>query len=209
MGIFNSLIDLGEALHDLARDQSAWSQRTFGTDAERGPIGALKHLQKEAKEAEQACIMNAGPGGDRGIIAEEMADCLLLLLDASRRAGFTPLELLRAAEQKMAINKARVWLKTVGDVPTEHVREINTGIAHPIAITPGIFLHDYYPLGTTAERLGLAPGDTVAVRTDSGALLSFTVSDAPWLMAGGTWALGLDGIAGGYLLERVVGKRKQ
>lgn len=114
--------ELGEALGELARDQGKWSQETFGTDAERGPIGALKHLAKEAVEAEQAVIMNSGIGGDRGIIAEELADCFLLILDASRRAGFTAFELIQAAEQKMEINKRRVWPKTVGDVPTEHAK---------------------------------------------------------------------------------------
>ena len=114
---------IGDALNDLVRDQSAWSQATFGTDAERGPIGALKHLAKEAVEAEQAVFMNHGLGGDRGIIAEELADCLLLILDATRRAGFTPIELIRAAELKMVTNKRRVWPKTVGDVPSEHAKE--------------------------------------------------------------------------------------
>ncbi|AMV29310.1 hypothetical protein VT84_33250 [Gemmata sp. SH-PL17] len=114
---------IGDALNDLVRDQGAWSQATFGADAERGPIGALKHLAKEAAEAEMAFIMNNCVGGDRGIIAEELADCFLLILDASRRAGFTPIELIRAAEQKMVTNKRRVWPKTVGDVPSEHVKE--------------------------------------------------------------------------------------
>ncbi len=115
---------LGLALRDLADDQSAWSQATFGADSERGPVGALKHLAKEAVEAEMAFVMNDCIGGDRGMIAEELADCLLLILDASRRAGFSPLQLIRAAEHKMAINKSRKWPKTTGDVPSEHIREI-------------------------------------------------------------------------------------
>lgn len=115
-------LDEALAFFALARDQSEWSQATFGTDQERGPIGALKHLAKEAVEAQQAVVMNSDIGGDRGIIAEELADCLLLILDATRRAGFTPFELLKAAEEKMAVNKRRVWPKTVGDVPTEHLK---------------------------------------------------------------------------------------
>ncbi len=115
-------MELGAALGDLATDQAAWSQATFGSDAERGPIGALKHLAKEAREAEIACVMNLGIGGDRGIIAEELADCLLLILDAARRSGLTPLQLIRAAQSKMAVNKARTWPKPTSDEPVEHVR---------------------------------------------------------------------------------------
>src|SRR5688500_7375797 len=61
-------------IHQLWLDQAEWSQATFGSDDERGPIGALKHLAKEAVEAQ------AAPDDE-----EEYADCLLLILDAARR----------------------------------------------------------------------------------------------------------------------------
>lgn len=106
-------LELGELLRTLAADQSEWSQATFGTDAERGPIGTLKHLEKEAREA-----MNAPHD------AEEYADCLLLVLDASRRAGMTVADLLRSAHAKMRINKLRKWPKNPDPTrPTEHIRE--------------------------------------------------------------------------------------
>ncbi len=105
------LIETGEALRDLARDHAAWSQATFGSDLERGPIGPLKHLEKEAREAQ------ANPDD-----AEEYADCLLLLLDAARRAGIKPLELIRAAQAKLEINRGRQWSLPVSDEPVEHVR---------------------------------------------------------------------------------------
>ena len=53
----------------------------------------------------------------------ELADCLILLLDASRRAGVKPLPLIKAAQAKMKVNKARAWPKPVSDEPVEHVRE--------------------------------------------------------------------------------------
>ncbi len=102
---------MGWALDDLARDQAEWSQATFGKDSDRGPIGALKHLEKEARECQAAPT-------DR----EEYADCLLLLLDAARRAGISPCGLIRAAQAKMVVNKARTWPKPVDDTPVEHVR---------------------------------------------------------------------------------------
>ena len=53
----------------------------------------------------------------------ELADCLLLLLDASRRAGIKPMGLFRLAEKKMAINKKRAWPKASADEPVEHTKE--------------------------------------------------------------------------------------
>jgi hypothetical protein len=84
-------MDLGEALHNLAADHAKWSQETFGTDAERSSIGPLKHLEKEATDA------------------KEYADCFLLVLDASRRAGISPLELIKIAHLKLDENKLRGW----------------------------------------------------------------------------------------------------
>jgi NTP pyrophosphatase (non-canonical NTP hydrolase) len=122
--------NLGVALYDLAEDQASWSQAAFGSDAERGPIGALKHLAKEAHEAEEAALavrtlkeMNTEPCATLGQLHEELADCLLLILDASRRSGMTPLQLIQAAQAKMLVNKLRAWPKPQDDTPVEHVRE--------------------------------------------------------------------------------------
>lgn len=112
-----AVVDMGIELYDLAENQSGWSQATFGTDEERGPTGALRHLAKEAAEAEEAVA-----SGDSAKVKEELADCFLLILDAARRAGVKPLGLIRAAQKKMAINRQRTWPRPVDDMPVEHVR---------------------------------------------------------------------------------------
>ena len=112
MGFFHTIVEAGEVLYDLARDQSEWSQATFGTDAERGPMGALKHLEREAREAQE-----------NPTEPEEYADCFLLILDAARRAGIKPTELMRHALAKMEINKARSWPKPTSDEPVEHIKD--------------------------------------------------------------------------------------
>lgn len=91
--------------------QAEWSRATFGSDMERGPAGALKHLAKEVAEAQKSPddIM-------------EYVDCLFLTFDASRRAGFSYDELLAAAWRKLEINKARKWSKPTSDEPVEHDR---------------------------------------------------------------------------------------
>jgi len=88
-----------------------WSQTTFGTDAERGAIGPLKHLEKEAREAQEA------------LDPVEIADCLFLVFDAARRRGLTLDQLLDAAEWKLEVNKMRKWNKPTSVEPVEHVRE--------------------------------------------------------------------------------------
>jgi ParB family chromosome partitioning protein len=112
MSYAEKLAEMGQAVYDLADDQSRWSQHTFGSDVVRGPLGALRHLEKEAREAQEA------PSDPM-----EYADCLLLLLDASRRAGISPLQLFRLGQQKMTVNRARVWPAPQGDLPVEHVKE--------------------------------------------------------------------------------------
>lgn len=93
--------------------QSQWSQSVFGTDAERGPLGPLKHLAKEAVEAQ------ADPTD-----LSEFVDCLFLRFDATRRAGFAYDELVAAAWAKLEVNKARKWAApTKGDEAVEHVRD--------------------------------------------------------------------------------------
>lgn len=48
------VLDFVDDFTRLNSELSEWSQKTFGSDDERGPIGALKHLAKEAKEAAEA-----------------------------------------------------------------------------------------------------------------------------------------------------------
>ena len=79
------------------------------------PMGALKHLAKEAVEAQDAI-------GDPVKFAEECADCFLLILDAARRGGIKPLELIIHAQNKMEVNKTRAWPAPTSDEPVEHIR---------------------------------------------------------------------------------------
>lgn len=144
-------IMLGLSLTALVEDHREWSDTTLGTPAERGPIGALKHLQKEAVEAEGAArtlkeqaaqpwwadsvesdsaIANAKENYIARLTSDfrsELADCLLLLLDANRRAGFSILEMVEAAQAKMIVNRTRTYPKPTSDVPSEHVREPELG----------------------------------------------------------------------------------
>jgi hypothetical protein len=96
-------------------NQSEWSQLTFGTDSERGPVGGLRHLIKEADEA----IRSIGTPEFLG----EIGDCFALTLDAARRGGVSLSKLIEQVNRKLAINKKRTWQKLTSDEPVEHVRE--------------------------------------------------------------------------------------
>lgn len=101
-------------LFDLAWQREAeFSDRAFGLPTERGPRGPLKHLAKEAMEA------HANPDD-----LEEYADCFMLAIDAPRRAGFTPEQLLRAVLVKIEKCKQRTWPRRSGDADeaVEHER---------------------------------------------------------------------------------------
>ncbi len=88
------------ALASLEREQirhehAKWSDSTFGCV---GPIGPLKHLSKEAREA-------AAEPDD----LSEWADMQFLLWDALRRAGISDAEINVAMEDKLKINMERQW----------------------------------------------------------------------------------------------------
>lgn len=72
-----------------------WSDRQFGNV---GPVGPLKHLAKEANEAAEA------PDD-----ISEFADILMLVWDATRRAGFSDEQLAEAVAEKLERNKRRAW----------------------------------------------------------------------------------------------------
>lgn len=118
---------MSTAVKDLQQfwnEHAEWSQATFGTDAERGPIGPAKHLKKEIDEVLEhlESKQELGPG----YVLEELADCLFLLFDTARRAGFTLTQLTGMAFWKLAKNKTRVWVRNPdSDMPIEHARGIN------------------------------------------------------------------------------------
>jgi len=100
-----------KTMRDFWNEQAVWSRKTFGSDDERGPVGPLKHLQKEIQE----CLDN--PTDDM-----EYVDMVFLIFDAARRKGFTFSTLTKKCFEKLEINKQRQWNKPTSDAPVEHIR---------------------------------------------------------------------------------------
>ncbi len=127
--------------------QRQWSKFVFGSRADRGPAGPVKHLKKEVDEvldsihdAEyvQGEVSHAIKVGDAGLrdhhigrlavrresLLEELADCLFLVFDACWRADFGPTDIRRMLTAKLVANRSRTWqTPSSPDEPVEHVRE--------------------------------------------------------------------------------------
>lgn len=85
-----------------------WSDRQFGNV---GPVGPLKHLAKEANEAAEA------PDD-----ISEFADIIMLVWDATRRAGITDEQLAMAVAEKLERNKRRQWGAVKDGEPCHHLK---------------------------------------------------------------------------------------
>lgn len=121
-------------------EQADFSELTFGSSKDRGPLGALKHLEKEAKEAQAELEMieiftkrmqevnDLDPRVAESLTSkkhlhEEIVDCLFLTYDAARRSGMTFDDLYEGAFRKLEKNRKRKWqVPTSPDQPIEHVR---------------------------------------------------------------------------------------
>lgn len=88
-----------------------WSDATFGDRAKRGPVGALKHLAKEALEAAE----------DPADVSE-FVDCLFLFWDAAHRAGHSMEDIVEAGFRKLQVLHTRHYPETPEDEPAEHDR---------------------------------------------------------------------------------------
>lgn len=101
----------------LFDEVTAWAVDTFGPKESRGPLGTLAHLKEEADEAADEWKTGLVP-----LAHTELADCLILIIDAAHRMGLSADGLVRAAAAKMRVNRTRVYPKPVGDEVSRHVK---------------------------------------------------------------------------------------
>lgn len=98
-----------DPFHYVRNQHAEWSDRQFG---DIGPIGPLKHLSKEAIEAAEA------PDD-----ISEFADIIMLVWDATRRAGFSDEQLADAVAEKLERNKRRSWGIVKDGEPCHHLKK--------------------------------------------------------------------------------------
>lgn len=97
-----------DPLRFVRQAHAEWSDRQFGNV---GPVGPLKHLAKEAIEAAEA------PDD-----ISEFADIIMLVWDATRRAGFSDEQLAEAVAEKLERNKRRTWGRVTDGEPCHHLK---------------------------------------------------------------------------------------
>lgn len=92
-----------KSIFELEEDRFKWSSETF---PEASAIGSLQKLKEEVAEIEVNIT-----DGERDVM--EYADCLMCLFDSARRQKdpITIQEIFDAFEQKLEINKGRIWEK--------------------------------------------------------------------------------------------------
>lgn len=104
-------------LDRFQQDVGAWAEQTF-TRATDSSI--MAHLGREFKElrdlvARSECDIAISTDH----IAEETADCFLLLLHLAHRCGFS---LIDAADEKFTANRLRQWGQPDTEGVVEHLR---------------------------------------------------------------------------------------
>ena len=106
-------------LHKLIDIIADFRDRTFST-SQRNPA-IVKKLREEVDELIAA--FEDQDGSNRHKLLPEYADCLILLLDSLRTAGFSMDELISASFIKMEINNKRSWGNADENGIIRHIKE--------------------------------------------------------------------------------------
>lgn len=99
-------------LQKLQDDLCEWAEKTFGGGDRLVPV--IHHLKQEVKELL-----------DHPTNRMEFADCFILLLEAAQQAGLNTDDLIDAANEKLEINKKRVWGKPDENGVINHIEGLH------------------------------------------------------------------------------------
>jgi hypothetical protein len=121
-------------LDDIRREETEFSEKTFGPIPFTGP---LHHLKKEINEIIEATADDAADDENNASLIE-FADCLLLLINAFRirHPDLTTGTWLRACRNKIINNYKRTWPPVNAQGYAEHVREENISAAATTTAPP-------------------------------------------------------------------------
>jgi len=103
-------------LQQFMDDVHKWADEIFGK--ERTTLAPLYHLKKEVDEA-----ILAVKNESRDAVRIELADCFILILNATSKYGLTFENLFITAQNKMEANKKRQWGKPDKNGVVEHLKE--------------------------------------------------------------------------------------
>ena len=100
-----------KTIQELEADRFEWSIKMFPNAT---PRSSMLKLRSEVKEVlKEITRLEKLPDGDDGLydLSIEYADCLMCLFDSAGRAGVSVDEIFESFEEKLEINKNRVWKK--------------------------------------------------------------------------------------------------
>lgn len=123
-----------KTLKELLKEINDWQDSVF---TKATVWSAMEHLDREVKELRQSIYSNPTRESQEG----ELADVFLLLAGV---AHLLELDLEKAVEEKMTINRRRVWGHPDKDGVVEHIKEIT--YETPIEI-------DYSPEMDTIKKI--------------------------------------------------------
>ena len=89
-----------------------WANKTFNVHNQASAnVGCSRHLQEEAKELTESLADFFYRPHSKTLIAanDELADCVILVLQIAKRHGTGFKELFEAAKAKQNINETREW----------------------------------------------------------------------------------------------------
>lgn len=133
-----------EDLQKLMNEVAQWSDKTFSDGVFRGSraLPIARHLSREVDELSDAIKQGLPlhPTEKMGIkefedIKEELADCMMLLLDCSCHLGVNADELVTASFNKLEVNKNRVWGKPDSEGVVEHIEKNHLMSENPMTIS--------------------------------------------------------------------------
>jgi NTP pyrophosphatase (non-canonical NTP hydrolase) len=107
-----------KAIQEFQNDNAEWSLKTFGPSNTRSN---MLHLRDEVDEVITG-IENLKKYQDRQDVMTELADCFILLLQATDNFGMPFQDLFERAKDKMIINKQRTWHKPDAQGRCFHVK---------------------------------------------------------------------------------------
>lgn len=112
-------------LQEFMDQTSEWSDEKFdkGRRTQKRALSISYHLKKEVKELNEALEIYFQEHSSKNYLnaSEEIADCMILILDCANHFGFHAEYLLDLCYNKLEINKARIWGEPDENGVVEHI----------------------------------------------------------------------------------------
>ncbi len=105
------------SIEDILKDYNKWASNQFPNST---AISSLIGLKREIEEVIEEINLESFYH-DKERLAIEYADCLMYIIDSSRRSGIDEAELFMYFDKKLEINKKRDW-KINNDKSYSHIK---------------------------------------------------------------------------------------